>query len=94
MSIGLKMLEAVKAEILGTRAKATANLEVLLSNPVGIGEHVDLVSDVHNLISEIAEADDKLDVLDKKIDEYANPAKGDSNAKFYPSAIDEYFDGC
>ena len=94
MSIGLKMLEAVKAEILGTRAKATANLEVLLSNPVGIGEHVDLVSDVHNLISEIAEADDKLDVLDKKIGEYANPAKGDSNAKFYPSAIDEYFDGC
>ena len=93
MSIGLKMLEAVKAEILGTRAKAVANLEVLLSNPVGIGEHVDLVSDVHNLISEIAEADDKLDVLDKKIGEYTNTAKVDSNAKFYPSAIDEYFDG-
>ena len=72
MSIGLKMLEAVKAEILGTRAKAVANLEVLLSNPVGIGEHVDLVSDVHNLISEIAEADDKLDVLDKKISEYSS----------------------
>ena len=93
MSIGLKMLEAVKAEILGTRAKAVANLEVLLSNPVGIGEHIDLVSDVHNLISEIAEADDKLDVLDKKIGEYTNTAKVDSNAKFYPSAIDEYFDG-
>ena len=55
MSIGLKMLEAVRAEIVGARSKATANLEVLLSNPVGIGEHVDLVSDVHNLISEIAE---------------------------------------
>ena len=50
MSIGLKMLEAVRAEIVGARSKATANLEVLLSNPVGIGEHVDLVSDVHNLI--------------------------------------------
>ena len=93
MSIGLKMLEAVRAEIVGARSKATANLEVLLSNPVGIGEHVDLVSDVHNLISEIAEADDKLDVLDKKIGEYTNTAKVDSNAKFYPSAIDEYFDG-
>ena len=93
MSIGLKMLEAVKAEILGTRAKAVANLEVLLSNPVGIGEHVDLVSDVHNLISEIAEADDKLDVLDKKIGEYTSTATG-NNSKFYPSDRDDYFDGC
>ena len=93
MSIGLKMLEAVKAEILGTRAKAIANLEVLLSNPVGIGEHIDLVSDVHNLISEIAEADDKLDVLDKKIGEYTSTATG-NNSKFYPSDRDDYFDGC
>ena len=93
MSIGLKMWEAVKAEILGTRAKAIANLEVLLSNPVGIGEHIDLVSDVHNLISEIAEADDKLDVLDKKIGEYTSTATG-NNSKFYPSDRDDYFDGC
>ena len=93
MGIGLKMLEAVKAEILGTRAKATANLEVLLSNPVGIGEHIDLVSDVHSLISEIAEADDKLDVLDKKIGEYTSTATG-NNSKFYPSDRDDYFDGC
>tara|TARA_Y100000593_G_scaffold34609_2_gene67984 strand:- start:912 stop:1181 length:270 start_codon:yes stop_codon:yes gene_type:complete len=85
MSIGLKMLEAVKAEILGTRAKAVANLEVLLSNPVGIGEHIDLVSDVHNLISEIAEADDKLDVLDKKIGEYTITEKGEPDTKFYSS---------
>tara|TARA_B100000686_G_C16364910_1_gene749610 strand:+ start:209 stop:490 length:282 start_codon:yes stop_codon:yes gene_type:complete len=93
MGIGLKMLEAVKAEILGTRAKATANLEVLLSNPVGIGEHIDLVSDVHSLISEIAEADDKLDVLDKKIGEYTSAEKS-NNSKFYPSDRDDYFDGC
>ena len=85
MSIGLKMLEAVKAEILGTRAKAVANLEVLLSNPVGIGEHIDLVSDVHNLISEIAEADDKLDVLDKKIGEYTITEKGEPDTKLYSS---------
>ena len=93
MSIGLKMLEAVRAEIVGARSKATANLEVLLSNPVGIGEHIDLVSDVHNLISEIAEADDKLDVLDKKIGEYTSTEKG-NNSKFYPSDRDDYFDGC
>ena len=93
MSIGLKMLEAVRAEIVGARSKAAANLEVLLSNPVGIGEHIDLVSDVHNLISEIAEADDKLDVLDKKIGEYTSTATG-NNSKFYPSARDDYFDGC
>tara|TARA_B100000029_G_C17279653_1_gene852972 strand:+ start:100 stop:399 length:300 start_codon:yes stop_codon:yes gene_type:complete len=86
MSIGYNMLLAVRAEVEGAKAKAEANLEVLLNNPVGIGEHVDLVSEVHNLISTIVEAEDKLDVLSRKLDVYSAESGSDRIAKFYPNS--------
>ena len=88
-----QLLNAIKAHAQGEIAKHRVNVNVYSEHPVGIGEHIDLVSDVHNLISEIAEADDKLDVLDKKIGEYTSTATG-NNSKFYPSDRDDYFDGC
>lgn len=42
---------------------AKANVEVYLSNPVGIGEHPDIVGAVDTQIDAIAHAEDKLDVL-------------------------------
>ena len=86
MSIGYNMLLAVRAEVEGTKAKAEANLEVLLNNPVGIGEHIDLVSEVHNLISTIVEAEDKLDVLSRKWVGDSAERGSDRVAKFYPSS--------
>mgnify|MGYP001218991307 CR=1 FL=1 len=44
---------------------AKANIEVYLSNPVGIGEHPDIVGAVDTQIDAIAHAEDKLDVLFK-----------------------------
>ena len=76
MNIGLRLLKAVKAEVEGTRTKAEANLEVLLTNPVGIGEHIDLVAEVHNLLSTIVDSEDKLDVVTRKIEEYKNVYQG------------------
>ena len=76
MNIGLRLLKAVKAEVEGTRTKAEANLEVLLTNPVGIGEHCDLVAEVHNLLSTIVDSEDKLDVVSRKIEEYKNVYQG------------------
>ena len=70
--LGLKFLQAVKAEVEGTRAKAEANLEVLLLHPVGIGEHCDIVAEVHNLVSSIVDSEDKLDVVNRKIEEFKN----------------------
>ena len=72
MSIGLKLLQAVESEVSGTKAKAEANLEVLLTNPVGIGEHIDIVAEVHGLLSTIVDSEDKLDVVGRKIEEYTN----------------------
>ena len=76
MNIGLRLLKAVKAEVEGTRTKAEANLEVLLTNPVGIGEHIDLVVEVHSLLSTIVDSEDKLDVVSRKIEEYKNVYQG------------------
>jgi len=70
MSIGLKLLQATKSEVDGIRIKAEANLEVLLTNPVGIGEHCDIVAEVHNLVSTIVDSEDKLNVLSRKITSY------------------------
>ena len=76
MNIGLRLLKAVKAEVEGTRTKAEANLELLLTNPVGIGEHIDLVAEVHSLLSTIVDSEDKLDVVSRKIEEYKNVYQG------------------
>ena len=76
MNIGLRLLKAVKAEVEGTRTKAEANLEVLLTNPVGIGEHIDLVAEVHSLLSTIVDSEDKLDVVSRIIEEYKNGYQG------------------
>ena len=70
--IGLKLLKAVEAEVEGIKTKAEANLEVLLLNPVGIGEHCDIVAEVHNLVSTIVDSEDKLDIVNRKIEEFKN----------------------
>tara|TARA_B100000073_G_scaffold29789_1_gene22765 strand:+ start:378 stop:578 length:201 start_codon:yes stop_codon:yes gene_type:complete len=44
-------------------AAAQANIDVYLNNPVGIGEHPDLVAAVDSEMSKIATARDKLNTL-------------------------------
>ena len=63
--IGMKLLRATESEIEAKKAKAVANLSVLLENPVGIGEHTDLVAEVGNFITIISDAEDELEVVKK-----------------------------
>ncbi len=44
-------------------AEAVANIQVYATNPVGIGEHPDLVAAVDSQIERIAHAEDKLKAL-------------------------------
>ena len=44
-------------------AAAEANIEVYMDNPVGIGEHPDLVAAVDSEMSKLATARDKLNTL-------------------------------
>ena len=71
MSGLLKALEQqYKAEI----EKAKANIDVYINNPVGIGEHPDLVGAMDLEMTKLADASDKLATLNS----------------FYPDTAEEF----
>ena len=59
------MIDALRKMYEAEIAHAKANVEVYLNNPVGIGEHPDLVLAVDEQIDKMAHAEDKLEVLNK-----------------------------
>ena len=60
------LLKKYEAEILS----AEANIEVYKNNPVGIGEHPDLVAAVDEQVAKLAEAEDKLESLKSFMSKY------------------------
>ena len=57
--------QALQSKYEGEIAEASANVEVFLTNPVGIGEHPDLIGAMDTQMHRIAEAEDKLLALKK-----------------------------
>ena len=61
-------VQIVKALILkyeGEIAEAKANIEIYLHNPVGIGEHPDVLDAINSQIVKIAAAEENIQVLQK-----------------------------
>ena len=48
----------------GEIAKAKANIEVYMRNPVGIGEHPDIVAAIDSEVEKAATAQEKLDFVE------------------------------
>ena len=59
------LLEALELKLQGEVAVAKANIEVYISQSVGIGEHPDLVGAVEEQLVKLAEAEEKLETLQK-----------------------------
>ena len=59
----LNFFEALEARYKAEIAEAVANINVYRTNPVGIGEHPDLVAAIDSQVERIAHAEDKLSVL-------------------------------
>ena len=57
------MLQALKEHAKGHIKKHTMNVEVYLTNPVGIGEHPDVIDAVEKELDEIARYHDQLEVI-------------------------------
>jgi hypothetical protein len=57
------MINALRKKYQAEIAAAMANINVYRNNPVGIGEHPDLVSAVDSEMTKLATARDKLDTL-------------------------------
>jgi hypothetical protein len=59
------LLNALRQKYKGEIAMIRANIDVYLFNSVGIGEHPDITGAIDELITKLAEADEKLQTLDK-----------------------------
>lgn len=61
------MIEALLQIAVAERAEANANLNVYLQNPVGVGEHPNIIQEMNKLIGKVADANGKIEVLEKMI---------------------------
>ena len=59
------LLDALRKKYEWEIASAKANINVYITNPVGIGEHPNLVAAVDSEVEKLADATDKLNVLIK-----------------------------
>ncbi len=57
------LYEALKAQFVAQKSKATATLTVYLTNPVGIGEHPQIIDEMVEQTKSLAEAEDCLERL-------------------------------
>jgi hypothetical protein len=71
------MINGIKQELEGKRDQSLANLKIYLSNPVGVGEHSDISSEVKALLTEVDKYDSILETINKYIQEdpQENPPK-------------------
>ena len=64
-NLRVKMLDALLADAQGNIAKAKANVEVYLHNPVGIGEHPDVLAAIQEQLDIIAHEEERIEVIGK-----------------------------
>ena len=73
MSCNLRQqtVDALRAEAEGIIQKARVNVEVYLHNPVGIGEHPDVLSAIQDQLDVIAEQQERIEVLNSFSDTHS-----------------------
>lgn len=65
MSLRKEMLNALVRNAEGGLAKHKANVEIYLENPVGIGEHSDVMESIEVELDKMATYQERLDILGK-----------------------------
>lgn len=63
-----EILKALKANALGNIEKAKLNVEIYLKNPVGIGEHPDVLAAIQDQLDIIAHEEERIEVIQKHFD--------------------------
>jgi|TARA_R110002020_G_scaffold448661_1_gene661571 hypothetical protein len=61
----MEMLDALRLRYQAQIAEAKATINIYLFKPVGIGEHPQHLDEIDKLLGKIAEAEDKLEVIEK-----------------------------
>ena len=66
-----KILDALRSDAEGKIAKAKANIEIYLHQPVGIGEHPDVLAAIQEQLDIIAHEEERIEVLNKHFSDHA-----------------------
>jgi len=60
----------LRSQAEGNIAKARVNVEVYLHNPVGIGEHPDVLAAIQEQLDIIAHEEERIEVLEKHFSDH------------------------
>lgn len=60
-----KMIKVARGYFHGQVGKHLLNADNLMTNPVGIGEHGDIIEELEKELAKVAEYEEKIAVLDK-----------------------------
>ena len=60
-----EIINALRLEAEGNISKARVNIEIYLKNPIGIGEHPDVLAAIQDQLDVIAHEQERIDVLEK-----------------------------
>ena len=63
MALRKNILDALRSQAEGNIQKARMNVEVYLHNPVGIGEHPDVLGAIQDQLDIIAHEEERIQVL-------------------------------
>ena len=69
-SLRTDILDALLSVAEGNIQKARLNVEVYLHNPVGIGEHPDVLAAIQEQLDIIAHEEERIEVLDKHFQDH------------------------
>ena len=58
-------INALRSQAVGNINKAKTNVEIYLHNPVGIGEHPDVLAAIQEQLDIIAHEEERIEVLEK-----------------------------
>lgn len=64
------LFKALRNRFEAERDEASATLEIYFTNPVGIGEHPQIVDEMAKQVDKIANAEDKLNTLTREYKEF------------------------
>ena len=76
------ILDALKARYEAEIAEADATINIYLDHPVAIGEHPQHIEEVNKLVDKIAQAKEKIEVLEEFEPDYAWKTWGNESKKF------------
>ena len=63
-------LDALRSQCKGNIDKARVNVEIYLHNPVGIGEHPDVLAAIQEQLDIIAHEEERIEVLEKHFSDH------------------------